>query len=166
MTLNLYFWCNEPLSHFCILQNRLRIHKAKIKLIFFLSYHYDKLHLHGECQISQTCSMGAMSPKHPIFDNSCIKVNLTIEWKVPCLLFLPHIISLVRAYYDATFEWPWTYTFGAIAHFAFLYFAKWVDYSSRENIVDILSLSYHLSWQTASSWRVSNFRYQYGCNEP
>ena len=91
MTLNLYFWCNEP-SHFCSLQNRLRIHKAKIKLIFFLSYHYDKLHLHGECPISQTCRMGAMSPKHPIFDNSCIKVNLTLEWKVPCLLFLPHII--------------------------------------------------------------------------
>ena len=49
-------------------------------------------------------AMGAMSSKHPFFDNSCIEVNLTIQWKVPCPMLLPHIISLVRAYYDATFE--------------------------------------------------------------
>ena len=70
-----------------------------------------------------------------------IKVNLTTEWKVPCPMFLP----LVRAYFDATFEWPWTRTWTYTL--AFLYFAKRVNNSLRENNVDIFSLSYHWSWQ-------------------
>ena len=73
-------------------------------LICFLCHiiDHDKLYLHGECQISGTYNMAAMSPKYPYFNNSCIKVNLTIKWKVPCPMLLPHTISLVRAYLDAT----------------------------------------------------------------